>query len=291
MRKVTDANIDIDKTETAKRRLPNIIAVGPPRTGTTWLDAVLRGHIGLPSGVKETQFFKWNYDKGIDWYAWHFRDCSDELPVMEICPSYFNDVPSRQRIKEHIPDCKIICTLRDPVERLYSVFRRYSGFSGFKSFEQMIKDAPDLFEASNYVAHLREWFAEFGESNVLVAFYDDLDKSPQDFLDSICRFAEIENFSVHATETGTKKVNTSTSRPRSRALAMAAGRLRGWMLSHRLHKAINLWRRSPLWKICFEGGEKFGPPSPELEKRLRDHFRPSVEALEKLLGRDLAAWK
>ena len=291
MRKITDASVEVDKMKTGQMRLPNIIAVGPPRTGTTWLDAVLRGHIGLPSEVKETQFFKWNYDKGIDWYAWHFRDCPPELPVMEICPSYFNFASAREHIKEHIPNCKIICTLRDPVERLYSVYRHYSGFSGFKSFEQMIQDAPDLFEASNYVAHIQEWYKLFGKANVLVVLLDDLERRPQEFVDSVCKFAGIELFPVDATEAGTKKINATPRRARSRLLAMAAGKLRGWMLSHRMLKLLNFWKKSPLWKVCFGGGEEFGPPSPEIEKRLREHFRPSVEALEKLLGRDLAAWK
>ena len=61
----------------APLRLPDFIAVGPPRTGTTWLDRVLRGHVGLPAGVKETQFFIWRYSLGIEWYAAHFRDCLD----------------------------------------------------------------------------------------------------------------------------------------------------------------------------------------------------------------------
>lgn len=271
--------------------LPNIIAIGPPRTGTTWLDAVLRGHVGLPSDVKETQFFKWNYDKGLDWYAWHFRSCPPALPVMEICPSYFDFKPARERIRKHIPDCKIICTLRDPVERLYSVYRHYSGFAGFKNFEGLIEDAPNLFEASDYVTHLREWFADFGRENVLVAFYEDLKSSPQTFLDSICKFVGIPSFDVQKTDVGTKKINASPRKPRSRRLGLAAGKLRGWLLSHRAHKIVSLWQKTPLWDFCFAGGEEFGPPSPELESRLRAHFRPSVVALEELLGRDLSAWK
>ena len=271
--------------------LPGIIAIGPPRTGTTWLDAVLRGHVGLPSDVKETQFFKWNYEKGLEWYAWHFRNCPPEHPVMEICPSYFDYKPARERIKRHIPDCKIICTLRDPVERLYSVYRHYSGFAGFKNFEGLVEDAPNLFEASDYVTHLREWFADFGRENVLVAFYENLESSPQAFLDSICKFVGIPSFDVHKTDAGTRKINASPRKPRSRRLGLAAGKLRGWLLSHRAHKIVNLWQKTLLWDLCFAGGEEFGPPSPELEKQLREHFRPSVMALEQLLGKDLSTWK
>ena len=39
----------------------------------------------------------------------------------EIAPTYFSNRVVRERIKKHIPDCKIICTFRDPVERLYSL--------------------------------------------------------------------------------------------------------------------------------------------------------------------------
>ncbi len=63
----------------APLRLPDFIAVGPPRTATTWLDQVMRGHVGLPAGVKETQFFIFRYSQGIEWYAAHFRDCPANL--------------------------------------------------------------------------------------------------------------------------------------------------------------------------------------------------------------------
>src|SRR5271154_5339240 len=98
------------------KRLPGYIAVGPTRTATTWLQRVLTGHLGLPKGIKETQFFIWNYHLGLDWYRWHFRNCPPHLPVMEIAPTYFDSPQARERLKSHIPDCKIICTVRDPVE-------------------------------------------------------------------------------------------------------------------------------------------------------------------------------
>src|SRR5215831_20542545 len=98
-------------------RLPDFIAVGPPRAATTWLDLVLRGHAGLPGQTKETHFFTRNYARGIDWYARHFRHCTADPVVGEICPSYFASGEARERIGLTIPDCKIICTLRDPVER------------------------------------------------------------------------------------------------------------------------------------------------------------------------------
>src|SRR5439155_1562759 len=103
-------------------RLPDFIAVGPGRTGTTWLHEVLKGHVGLPE-IKEIQFFKWHYEKGLRWYASHFTKCPAGRPVGEICPVYFNSEIARSRIAEDLPRCKIICSLRDPVDRAYSHYR------------------------------------------------------------------------------------------------------------------------------------------------------------------------
>ena len=104
-------------------RLPDFIAVGPPRTGTSWLHRAIAANVGRPRGLKETKYFTENYDKGLDWYSAFFRDYPSDLRIAEICPQYFAFDEARERIRHHIPDCRIICTLRDPVERLYSHWR------------------------------------------------------------------------------------------------------------------------------------------------------------------------
>src|SRR5690349_80920 len=73
--------------EEGHRQLPHCIAVGVGRSGTTWLHQVLAGHVGLPYGVKETDFFLRKYSNGIDWYKSFFRDCAAEFPILEICPT------------------------------------------------------------------------------------------------------------------------------------------------------------------------------------------------------------
>ena len=88
-RRTADAEPVGGMSRTVPRRLPEIIGAGPGRTGTTWLHRVLEGHVDLPWGVKETQFFNTFYDKGIDWYAHHFRYATGQRKIVEICPSFF----------------------------------------------------------------------------------------------------------------------------------------------------------------------------------------------------------
>src|ERR1035437_6502239 len=79
-------------------RLPGFIGVGPGRTGTTWLYEVLKGRVDMPAGIKETDFFTTNYDKGIQWYAHHFRDADGARPIGEVNP-YFGFPEAAERIR------------------------------------------------------------------------------------------------------------------------------------------------------------------------------------------------
>ena len=107
----------------AGMRLPDFIAIGPPRTGTTWLYRALGGHVGLPRDTKETDFFSTYYAKGMEWYLDFFRDCALELPMGELSPNYFAAPEAPERIARHLPHCRIVCTLRDPVDRMYSFYQ------------------------------------------------------------------------------------------------------------------------------------------------------------------------
>jgi len=40
-----------------------------------------------------------------------------------------------------------------------------------------------------------------------------------------------------------------------------------------------------------EGGDPFPPLTEEVAQRMREYYRPEVENLEKLIGRDLSGWK
>src|ERR1700761_9239919 len=142
-------------------RLPDFIGVGPPRTGTTWLDRILRNYVGLPVGLKETQFFAWRYHLGLQWYASHFAGYGGGYPTGEFGPTYFPLAEARARIREHMPACRIVITLREPgegvgrrgrepVERFYSHYKMWRKIGVVKaSFEEVVDRHEEL------IAHTR----------------------------------------------------------------------------------------------------------------------------------------
>jgi hypothetical protein len=273
-------------------RLPDFIAIGPPRTGTTWLYRALGGHVGLPHDTKETDFFSAHYAKGMEWYLEFFRDCAAGLPIGEISPNYFAAPEAPERIAKDIPGCRIICTLRDPVDRLYSFYRlmRHNGWTR-ATMAELAESATPATEGSRYAHYLARWRERFGAERVLVVLYDDLERAPQRFLDTICGFIGIAPIPLAGSPLLGKRVNSVTRGPRVALLAEQAWRLRRWLQEHKAASAIRLLRKAGVWRFSFRGGGKFGPLDPALDRRLRERFRPEVEALERMLGRDLSVWK
>jgi hypothetical protein len=272
-------------------RLPDFIGVGPPRTATTWLHEALTGHVGLPEGVKETDFFVWRYDNGLEWYAAHFRNCPAGLPIGEFSPNYFVGEHTRERIAKDIPGCKIICTLRDPVERTYSHYRKMREgeyFSG--SFEECLEKRPDVLNWSNYASHIKAWRRHFPEENILILVQEDLKTNPQAVLNQACGFIGIPVIQV-TSNSKEKMVNAIPNLPRNPRLARAARRVRDGLQKRGNYRIVNALKKTGIRNILFSGGTTFEPLRPETAVRLREHFRPEVEELEKMLGRDLSAWK
>jgi hypothetical protein len=264
--------------------------VGPTRTATTWLHQVLEGHVGLPAGIKETQFFVWNYHLGLTWYRWHFRHCLPHLPVMEIAPTCFDSPEARDRIKLHIPDCRVICTLRDPVERAWSHYKHWQQRGLIKApFAEAAFTHDQIVSAGHYADHIRSWQNEFGAANVMILLYDDLRAAPQRYLDSLTGFLGIAPINLAHSRVTSNTVNRAERMPYSHRSARRARKLRDILIRRRLHRLIRLGE--PLFRFFFNGGAPYPPLNRTLEVQLRRHLEPEVTKLEHLLKRDLSNWK
>jgi len=279
--------------EITSMRLPDVIGVGPPRTGSTWLYNALRDAVDMPEGVKEPQFFSTFYDKGIGWYGRHFRNASGARPIAEISPPYFFFPLAPERIKAQLPKCKIVATMRNPVDRIYSVYKlmRYYGWVRRGTLDEVLQARPDLGGGNRYAASLRTWFEAFGRENVLVTMYDELRDEPQAYLDRVCDFMGLERIALAPRRDLGSDMNSFARAPRSRRLAVNAGKLMYRLKGRQAYGVINLLERSGVWAFCGGRGEPYPRLTREQEDRLRERYVPEVEALEEMLDVDLSAWK
>lgn len=269
--------------------LPTFLIVGPPRTGTSWLHHVLQPHTCLPR-VKETRFFDERFHRGVAWYRGNYPD--SDLPMGEIGPTYFASPTARQHIAELVPDAKVVCIFRNPVDRIRSHYRLKRAYAmipwGFE--EALVKDS-ELMESSKYATYLKSWQQTFGEENVSALLYDDLKDNPQFFVDQLADFIGISRFRLAPSQASRVHSSEPLTQPRSYYRTRSAGFLADWFKAHRFDRLVAAAKRSSLKTWFLGGGANFTEMSPQVVSNLYEQCRPEVEELENMLGRDLGEWK
>jgi hypothetical protein len=271
--------------------LPSFFVIGPPRTGTTWLHQVLGKRTILPGPVKETRFFDVHFQRGLEWYRAHFRRSAGEA-VGEVAPTYFASDAARERLAQTIPEARIVCIFRDPVERILSHYRIKRAYGMIPwDFEEAILRDPELVESNKYATHLKEWQRTFGPDQVVATVYDDLRDNPQTFMDNLADVVGMPRFALTEPEAMQVFSSKKMTLPRSYPLTRSATLTAEWCKARRLHSIVWLVKSSPLKKLFLGGGPPFAELSKKVASRLYERFRPEVEQLEAMLNRDLSAWK
>ena len=199
--------------------LPDFIIIGTQRGGTTSLYTYLTAHPKIaPARVKEVHYFSVNYEKGLDWYRSNFprtRGLRRRI-TGEASPYYIFHPHSPGRVKELLPDVKLIALLRDPVARAFSHYRHEVGLGEEPlSFEEAVaredqRIAPDVERMTadpsyeghahrhysyvargRYVEQLRNWTRSFPLEQMLVLRSEDLFDEPSRVYAQTVRFLEL----------------------------------------------------------------------------------------------------
>lgn len=271
----------------------DFVVVGPPKAGTTWIHEYLLRHksVCLPKGVKETYFFNRKYDKGLKWYFSHFQTANGNKIAGEITPNYFHSPEATIRIHDINPNCKIICTLRDPVERCFSNYlhiKRYGYIKPRTQFREATAERPSLIESSRYYTHISRWLKYFGKENVCILMYDNLKRNPANFSKILCNFLglEEENFPEEL-----KQAVNVRKFPINFTLARISHRLANLLEDYKFYSVINASKKLGLKKMILGGREIHEELSEEDRIFLYDSLKDEMENLEKLLFLDLLSWK
>lgn len=126
------------------RPLPNTLIIGGIRCGSTSLHNMLVSSGATPASSKEVHYFDWNFHRGSVWYRSVFPLRHSEV-VVDSTPSYLCTPGVAARAHELIPNANIIAILRDPTARLVSHFRwrRSRGHEPFEDLRLALDDEPN----------------------------------------------------------------------------------------------------------------------------------------------------
>jgi len=273
--------------------MPNCMIVGPQKAGTTWIYQYLkhRGDICLSKHVKETFYFDRYYEKGREWYQDHFSKCTRMRTIVEVAPTYFYSEYAPERIHNDLGSIPLICTFRDPVRRIYSLYLHMLKYGMTKlNFRGAIAEHKDMINSSLYATHLKRWQCLFSKENVLVLFVDELENNPHKYIERLCLHFNIPIVLVK--ELIGKRVNIATM-PYSFRLASFGSFVAEKLRYSGLYKIVEYAKRMGLKRLFFgSAGSKQMPHMTEDDRLwIYEKLLPEVEELENLLGIDLRSWK
>ncbi|MDQ7064913.1 MAG: sulfotransferase domain-containing protein [candidate division KSB1 bacterium] len=271
-------------------KLPDFIFIGPSKTGSTWIFELLRQHpqVFVPV-AKDIYFFDKFYHKGMEWYSKHFQAAKDGQMIGELSHDYFSSREAMSRIREVLPEVKLICCLRDPFKRAESSYRYFlrNGYV-FENFEDAINQYPEIYHEGLYYTHLSYILSQFNRKQVLILLFDDLNKDPAKFAASIFHFLGVsQSFSSDILY---KKIN-SANRPRIRSLTFFAKKAAILLRKIGLPQVVGAMKKNPLVQnILFVKDEEI-QVQVQFPRSMIENYNRELDALADLLDIDFETWK
>lgn len=234
------------------KNLPFYLSIGPQRAGTSWLDRYLRARcdVCLPSDVKEIFFFDRHFEKGQDFYESHFNPQPVHKIAMEFTTTSFDDPEAPQRIVDlYGTDIKMICPLRNPIPRSFSLFRHYKRYGIVKgNLQEACEENPQILTSSHYSEHLKRWYSIFPTENIKVVFQEDLDQNQDKYVKDVCSFLGIPYIEIPAE---LREKYNATAKPRSARMASLAQSSADFLRNRGIYGPVNIAKKLGLKKLVF----------------------------------------
>jgi len=221
-------NNTLKKINASDRLLPNFLIFGGTRSGGTTLQRYIIKH-PLVICERNIHFFENTFTNDLDWYRSHFptkkykkkieKKYNQILQIGEQTGTYmfFPGVP--KRVKEIIPDVKLIAVLRNPIDMVFSryIHMKNQGLELSLSFDEavrtelkrieLVEKKPEIkmnnpfFDNSmvfNYIKHgnyferFQEWFKYFPKEQFLIFTNTELTGDPSGFTNKTLEFLNLE---------------------------------------------------------------------------------------------------
>ena len=192
---------------------PSFLGLGVEKAATSWIFACLYEHPQICIPIKEIDFFsddkKWN--QGIQSYQNLFHQrCPATTIQGEFSTSYFYQPNVAARIKQHLPDTKLLVCLRNPIDRAYSNYRNdimAGTLSKSITFQEAIKTQRYYLGQGHYKKQFTEYLKYFSRDQFHIMVYEDIATNPQAFIQNLFRFLTVDD--TFMPDSLTKKINVS----------------------------------------------------------------------------------
>jgi hypothetical protein len=297
------------------RNPPTFIVFGASRSGTTGLYTYLRQHPDVfMSPHKETNFFAYegraldfqgpggdyvnNAITRLEDYEAIFAKAGAAHARGEASPLYLFEPGTAERIRHHAPDAKLIAILRHPAEQIYShyLYARRQMLEPLEDFAAALKAEESRVAANwqpmfryarfpRYAEQLSRYYAVFPAHQIRVFLYEDFESDPASVMRDIFGFIGVDP--EFAPDFGYRP--NAGGAPKNKALqdfVMKPNPVTGFVANF-IPLEARRWLRDAVSNLNVE--KEACPPA--IRAQLIASLLDDIAALERMLGRDLSAWK
>jgi len=271
-------------------RPPTFLFIGGQRCASNWIYRCLSEHpeVHTPEGADlaiqgEIHYFDNHFDKGPEWYCRHFQPGPEHRAWGEKTPDYLSVPEVAGRIREMLPEVRLLCCLREPGDRAYSRYQGKRYGEGYASFEDAIASDESLLVMGRYAEHLRRWFDLFPREQILVLLYDELWRNEARFIRQIYAHVGVDD-GYRPSWLGKKTNAVVFPRLRHRLRQMGLEPVVRTVAKTPIGAAVRSWNRNRV-KPAYEA------MSDRVRTMLDEYFQQPNRELEQLLGVDLSAWR
>lgn len=283
----TDLEFGFDLARAGWR--PSFLVIGAVKSATTWLLKQLQANPAIYMPGPEPHYFSSEYHRGEDYYRGFFANerAAGRLRG-EKSADYLAHPKAPARVAAMLHGARLVVQFRNPIERAYSdykmLYRRGTIRGAPEEYLTSLDDNPHprFLNDGLYAAHLRRWLDHFPAEQIHGVLFDDVKRQPHRVIETIS--AHIGVAPVFDPDAPTKRANDSAERflplPVRRALSPL--------------KTVVAPLRGTRWfeatRGVFASEIAYPPLAQPLWLRLRDFYAGDVEALGKMLNRDLSHW-
>jgi hypothetical protein len=293
--------------------IPDFFIVGAFKSGTTAMYEYLRAHpqVFMPFH-KEPLFFGDDLTRRYgrmtpQQYAALFADARPEQRIGEASAWYLYSRSAAREIAEASPAAQIIIMLRNPVDVMHAQHSQllFNVEEDLSDFEEALAAEPsrrrgerlppgplrveNLYyrESVRFAEQVERYLHQFGPERVLVLLYDDFSRDTPGVYRQVLEFLRVDP--TFAPDFAIRNPNKRVRFPvLQRLVYQPPGPLlrlvpliRRFPLAHALRDRMLRLNSTPARR---------GAMDPELRSRLLTEFRPEIERLGTVIGRDLSAW-
>ena len=270
----------------------DLLFIGAPKCGTTWLTRRLSENPQIAMPTDEIHYYSRFYDRGAEWYGRQFAGLEGMVRA-ENSNSYLTEANiALPRIIEQQPEAKILCILRNPVDRAYSSYgmqvdRGRATDEIERYLDPRTSPRPHILSNGLYAKLLEPWFAAFPAERIMVHRFERIRNEPTELLRDVCDFLGVANHSPD------EALDRPDNARKQEGIPGGVKRALWWArpaFNSSIGKALVRSAVGQAAVSAISRRKSYPPLSDIVRERLNAYYKDDVARLEYLTGQSFAGW-